>query len=264
MRVNQCAETNQASAFVTEPSLAHDLTRSIFQTSPDQFVDLVFSNLKGEAKITLKADFERVKRCFTLAQTRTVQSASELTFADMQCLLNGLIFTLVYHPTFFLESRRENMIALMADRVVEQLFGPWPTVGQPVLDGVKSDAKGKPLASIGNTIKRTRKVSLSELWSFIIGQKKPFDAWDLMIDGVHCNVINQWDLRQPNCQFIIGHKVVAENHDSVSVKGAIPILSVQVKGASGQTHLVEVFCKAVLSTNIRVSVNGQAITHRFI
>ncbi len=264
MRINQCANAKHDLFQFTQNTLAGNLEFHISQTSPDQFANLVFSNLRDECKITMKADFERVKQCITLAQTHGTESVTGLTLSDMWCLLKGLAFTLLYHPTFFDESRRENMIALMADRVAEDLLGPWAAVEEPQAALAPHATPVKPIAPFGNTLKRTHKPSLSDIWAFIIGKRKPFDAWELTIDGMNCKVLNQWNLQGANCQFLIGDKVVAENHDLLTIKGTTPLLSVQVVGLSGRSHHVEVFCKAILTTNIRVDVNGQPITRRFL
>ncbi len=259
MRVDLCANAKHDLFQFTQNALAGNLPFHISQTSPDEFANLVFSNLKDECKITLKADFERIKQCISLAQTHGPESGAGLTLSDMWCLLKGLAFTLLYHPTFFDESRRENMIALMADRVVEDLNGPWPTTDDP-----REGAHQPPATRIAvqHSIQRTHKASLWGAMALVKQEKMPVDEWMLHIDGIQCHVLNHW--KNGHCQFVVNEEVVAENNEKLAIFGKTPFLTAQIQGVSGQRHKVEVFVRAILSVNIRAHVNGLPIQKKFM
>ncbi len=274
MRVETCANSTHDLLQFTQNALSGQLQLHISQTSPDEFAHLVFSNLKDECKITFKADFERVKQCITLTQTHSPDNASGLTLTDMWCLLKGLAFTLLYHPTFFDESRRENMIALMADRVVEDVNGPWPSPHAPQENRHLPSAEP---AVVQNSIQRVHKTTLREAWAYIKRQvvpndapltealdlqKMPVDEWLLHIDGVPCRVLNHWE--NGHCQLIVHGEVVAESDEKLAVTGKSPLLTAHIQGTSSQPHKVEVFFRTILSANIRVCVNGRPIQKKFI
>jgi hypothetical protein len=241
---------------VSQGELTENDHLNILKTSPDSFANLVFSNLKDECKITMAADFERVKQCVALVQTHNTGAAVVLTPLETLTLLKGLTFTLMYHPTFFDESRRENMITLMAYQVAENILGPWPN------DQDFVDKNGSNSSAIGHSIQRTQKCSWRDALAFAMGKKKPIDSWRILIDGVDCSVINHWE--NGRCQFLINGKVVAENNDLLAIKGATPLLSVKVVGLSGQQHGVDVFFRALLTVKIRVHVDGLPVGEDFI
>jgi hypothetical protein len=94
--------------------------------SDEFFAKLVFTTIDEERWKANESNFEQVKQCVQIVRRYEQAPQAGLKLEETFALLDGLVFTLLFHPTFFDESRRENMVALMADQVAEDVLGEWP------------------------------------------------------------------------------------------------------------------------------------------
>lgn len=261
LRVALCSRDRDDLAWVAGESAAGRAPSSLEGLPDESFARLVFATIDEARWEEAKDDFARVKAC-----VRTVQShghgnpaAASLTGRQMFDLLEGLVFTLTFHPSFFDESRRENMIALMADRVAEDLLGAWPE-GEAPADPTPGTGTGEPPAQAPR-LTRIEKVSFADYFRFIAGKKNPADVWAFTVGGMPCRVVNRW--RGGALLLGAGDEILAENKDLLAVKGTTPALSAEVKGPGGRTHKVDVYFRAWISVNARVEVDSQPLPGGF-
>lgn len=109
------------------PDIGNDQAPQEFADVSDEFfAKLVFTTIDEERWKANESNFERVKQCVQIVRRYEQAPQGGLKLEETFTLLDGLVFTLLFHPTFFDESRRENMVALMADQVAEDVLGEWP------------------------------------------------------------------------------------------------------------------------------------------
>jgi hypothetical protein len=103
-----------------------EIPQEFAQVSDDFFAKLVFTVIDEDRRDALSSDFKRVGQTVLIAQESESAPESMLKLTQMITLLKGMVFTLLYHPTFFEESRRGQLVALMADAAAEAALGSWP------------------------------------------------------------------------------------------------------------------------------------------
>jgi hypothetical protein len=103
-----------------------EIPQEFAQVSHDFFARLVFTVIDEDRRDVLSGEFKHVGQAVLIAQESESAPESILKLTQMVTLLKGMVFTLLYHPTFFEESRRGQLVALMADAAAEAALGSWP------------------------------------------------------------------------------------------------------------------------------------------
>ncbi len=252
-RVALCSRARDDLAWLARESAAGRVPQSLADISEDSFARLVFATIDEARWEEAKDEFERLKACIRLVHTHGEGGQQPaLTGQQMFSLLTGLVFALTFHPSFFEESRRENMIALMADQVAQDVLGPWP--------GEDVRRHGAPPQQ-QSRIARIEKVSFADYFRYMTG-KNPRDLWEFSVEGVSYRVVNQWrggaQLKGP------GDEVLAENNEVLAIKGTEPALSAMVGEPGGRNHRVDVYFRAWISVKARVDVDGEPLSAGFM
>ncbi len=108
--------------------MENDLPEKLSDISSDDLAKLVASIIDEDMREKFETYIKGVARSADLV--KALETSKDDTHAfkaeELTMLLTTVSFVLLFHPTFFVEEQRENLVALIADEAVIGAFGSWP------------------------------------------------------------------------------------------------------------------------------------------
>ena len=91
--------------------------------------------------------------------------------------------------------------------------------------------------------------------------RAPKDEWAFERDGVSYRVLNNWN---SGMRLLAQDKIIAENKSLFPLNTKRPMLTATAVDEAGCPHQIDIFVRALVLVDIRVTVDGSSLTPAYV